>query len=114
VAGPPPLPAGRYATRVDVVGLSGLTGTPNRVVVHLQRPAHPPRLAPCADEPGTRPPPVTVPDVVGANSLAAASVLAKACLNAFYANPVGSPVIAETPPAGAKVAEHSSVTLTTR
>jgi hypothetical protein len=41
-------------------------------------------------------------------------VLAKACLNAVYANPVGSPVTAESPAAGSKVAEHSNVTLTTR
>jgi hypothetical protein len=114
VAGPPPLPAGSYSTKVDLVGLAGLTQAPNRVVVRLQKPKHPPRLAPCADQPGVAPAPVTVPNVVGERSLGAASVLAKACLNAVYANPVGSSVISETPPAGSKVSEHSSVTLATR
>ncbi len=31
----PPLPAGRYSTKLHVVGLSGLTRTPNRIVVTL-------------------------------------------------------------------------------
>jgi beta-lactam-binding protein with PASTA domain len=55
-----------------------------------------------------------VPNVVGTSSSAAALVLAKACLNAIYANPVGSPVISEAPVAGSNVSEHSTVTLTTR
>jgi len=114
VAGLPPLPAGSYVTKVDVVGLGGLTQAPNRVVVHLSPPKNPPRLAPCADQPGSPPAPVTVPDVVGASSLGAALVLARACLNAGYASPAGSPVISETPIAGSKVPEHSTVTLTTR
>ena len=114
VSGPPPLPAGSYSTKVDVVGLAGLTRAPNRVVVHLRAPKHPPRLAPCADQPGTAPALVMVPDVVGASSLGAALVLARACLNAGYASPVGSSVISETPIAGSKVAEHSTVILTTR
>ena len=114
VAGPPPLPAGSYVTKVDVVGLGGLTQAPNRVVVHLSPPKNPPRLAPCADQPGSPPAPVTVPDVVGASSLGAALVLARACLNAGYASPVGSPVISETPIAGSKVPEHSTVILTTQ
>ena len=46
-------------------------------------------------------------------SPAAASVLAKVCLNAGYASPVGSWVISETPAAGSTVAEHSTVSLTT-
>jgi len=114
VAGPPPLPDGSYSTKVDIVGLSGLTQAPNRVVVHLRSPKKPPLLAPCADQPGTAPPPVTVPNVVGATSLSAASVLAKVCLNAGYASPVGSSVISEMPAAGSEVPEHSTVTLTTR
>jgi hypothetical protein len=114
VAGPPPLPAGSYSTRIDVVGLANLTQAPNRVVVHLKAPKNPPRLAPCADQPGAAAASVIVPDVVGASSLAAASVLARACLNAGYASPVGSPVVSETPAAGSKVPEHSTVTLATR
>ena len=114
VAGSPPLPPGIYSTKVDLVGLSGLTQAANRVVVHLRAPKNPPRLAPCADEPGMAPAPVTVPDVVGASSSAAAFVLARACLNAGYAAPVGSSVIAETPPVGSMVPEHSTVTLSTR
>ncbi len=114
VAGSPPLPEGRYATKVHIVGLAGLTQTPNRVVVRLKSVTNPPPLAPCADEPGAALPPVTVPNVVGMNSLAAASVLAKVCLNAGYASPVGSLVGSETPVMGSTVAEHSTVTLTTR
>ena len=113
VAGPPPLPAGSYSTKVDLVGLGGLTQVPNQVVVHLRAPKNPPRLAPCADRPGTTTAPVTVPDVVGASSSAAASVLAGACLNATYASPVGSSVISETPSAGSVVPEHSTVNLFT-
>jgi PASTA domain len=112
VAGLPPLPAGRYATKIDVVGVR-VSQAP-RVVVHLEAPKNPPRLAPCADQTGRSPAAVTVPDVVGANSLAAAEVFARACLNTGYASPVGSSVISETPSAGATVPEHSTVTLTTR
>lgn len=57
---------------------------------------------------------VTAPNVVGMNSLAAASKLATVCLNAGYASPVGSRVASQSPIAGSKVAEHSTVTLTTR
>lgn len=114
VAGLPPLPTGKYVTKVDIVGLSGLTRAPNRVSVDLRSPAHPPKLAACADRPGTTPPSVTVPNVLGENSLGAASTLAKECLNAAYANPVGSLVTSEAPVPGSVVAEHSTVTLTTR
>jgi hypothetical protein len=114
VAGSPPLPAGIYSTKFDLVGLPGLTQPANRVVVYLTAPRNPPRLAPCADEPGTAPAPVTVPDVVGASSSTAALVLARACLNAGYAAPVGSSVVAETPAVGSMVPEHSTVTLSTR
>jgi hypothetical protein len=114
VGGPPPLPAGSYHTKVHIVGLTGLTHVQNRVVVNLSTPKNPPRLAPCADQPGKSPVPVTLPNVVGASSLGAALVLAKACLNAVYANPVGTLVISEAPVAGSKVPEHSTVTLTTR
>jgi hypothetical protein len=113
VEGPPPLPAGRYSTQINIVGIGGVAPAPH-VVVHLRAAKNPPPLAPCADQPGSKPSPVTVPDVVGASSLAAASVLAKACLNAGYASPVGSPVLSESPVAGSKVPEHSTVTLTTR
>ena len=112
--GPPLLPAGRYSTEVHLVGLGGLTNTPNRVVVHLEAPAKPPALAPCAVTPGTVPMKVTVPDVVGYSSSLAALALAKACLNASYADPVGTSVISESPAANSKVPEHSTVTLTTR
>jgi hypothetical protein len=114
VAGPPPLPAGRYVTKVDVVGLSGLTQAPNRIVIHLTSPRNPPPLAPCADVSGSALPSVTVPNVVGVDSGVAAAVLAKACLNAGYASPVGNSVTSEAPIAGSKVAEHSTVVLTTR
>jgi hypothetical protein len=114
VNGLPPLPAGRYTTKVDLVGLDGLTQTPNDVTIDLSRPAHPPPLAPCADRPGTAPPTVVVPDVVGDNSFEAASLLARACLNAGYASPVGHVVTAASPAAGAHVPEHSTVELTTR
>ena len=40
----PPLPAGRYSTKLHVVGLGGLTRIPNRVVVTLAAPAK----APCS------------------------------------------------------------------
>ena len=114
IAGLPPLPEGRYVTKVDIVGLSGLTQSPNRVVLRLTSPKNPPPLAPCADRPGAAVPSVAVPNVDGMNPLAAASVLAKVCLNAGYASPVGSSVISEAPAAGSTVAEHSTVTLTTR
>ena len=39
------------------------------------------------------------------------SRVAKACLNARYARPVGTRVVAESPPAHSKVAEYSTVTL---
>ena len=110
----PPLPEGRYSTKVYVVGLTGLTQSPNRVVVSLTAPARPPPLAPCADVPGTALPTVTVPDVVGLSSSVAAFPLASACLNTGYANPVGTHVIAESPVAGSKVPEHSAVILTTQ
>ena len=113
LAGLPPLPGGRYVTKVDLVGLSGLTQRPNRVVLRLTSPKNPPSLAPCADR-GAALPPVTVPNVDGMSSLAAASVLAKVCLNAGYSSPVGSSVISEMPVAGSEVPEHSTVTLATR
>ena len=113
VAGSPPLPKGRYVTKVHIVGLAGLTQTPNHVVVQLKSPRTPPPLAPCADEPGAPLPTVTVPNVVGMDSLAAASVLAKVCLNARYGSPVEGLVTSETPEVGSTVAEHSTVTLTT-
>ena len=114
VAGPPPLPAGRYVTKIDVVGLTGLTQTSNRIVVHLRPSKNPPRLAPCADVSGAPAPIVTVPNVVGMESGVAAAVLAKACLNVGYASPVGNSVTSEAPFAGSKVAQHSTVTLATR
>ena len=110
----PPLPAGRYVTKLHVVGLGGLTLRPNKVTVVLEAPAKAPELAPCADAPGTAPKLVTVPNVVGLKSAVAAFPLANACLNTGYANPVGTQVISESPVAGSKVPEHSSVILTTR
>jgi hypothetical protein len=110
----PPLPAGRYSTKLHIVGLTGLTQAPNRVVVSLAAPAKPPALAPCADVPGTALSTATVPDVVGLSSSVAAFPLASACLNTGYANPVGTRVIAESPVAGSKVPEHSTVILTTQ
>ena len=59
-------------------------------------------------------PTVTVPDVVGLSSIVAAVPLASARLNTGYANPVGTHVIAESPVAGSKVPEHSTVILTTQ
>lgn len=112
--GPPPLPAGRYSTEVNLVGLDGLTQSPNRVVVLLEPTAKPPTLAPCAVTPGSVPMAVTVPDVVGYSSSLAALALARACLNAAYADPVGTSVVSESPAANSKVAEHSTVTLRTR
>jgi hypothetical protein len=111
---PPPLPAGTYLTKVDIVGLDGLIRAPNRVVVSLRAPARPPKLGPCAETPATTPTLVTVPDVVGDSSSAAALVLSDACLNAGYASPVGHQVMTEAPTAGSKVPEYSTVTLTTR
>jgi hypothetical protein len=35
---PPPLPAGKYSTLISIAGLKGLTGTPNRIEVSLERP----------------------------------------------------------------------------
>ena len=113
VAGQPPLPAGRYTTKIVLMGLTGLTRIANPVVVDLSSPANPPPLAPCADQPGAPLLSTTVPNVVGENSLEAASVLAKVCLNAGYASPAGSWVTSEAPVAGSTVAEHSTVTLTT-
>jgi hypothetical protein len=113
VAGLPPLPAGMYSTKVDIVGIAGVANAAH-VVVHLRAPKNPPPLAPCADQPGTTPPSVSVPNVVGASPLAAAAVFARACLNASYAGPTGSSVISESPIAGTEVPEHSTVTLTTR
>ena len=40
--GPPPLPAGHYATVVEFVGLTGLAETPGRATVTLEAPAKPP------------------------------------------------------------------------
>lgn len=110
----PPLPAGKYSTKLHIVGLTGLTQSPNPVVVSLTAPPKPPVLAPCADVPGTTLPTVTVPNVVGLSSFLAAVPLASACLNTGYANPVGTHVIAESPVAGSKVPEHSTVILTTQ
>jgi hypothetical protein len=110
----PPLPPGRYSTKFHFVGLHGLTQSPNRVVVSLIAPAKPPVLAPCADVPGTALPTVTIPNVVGLSSIVAASSVASVCLNTDYADPVGTHVIAESPVAGSKVPEHSTVVLTTQ
>jgi hypothetical protein len=110
----PPLPAGRYSTALHVVGLAGLTRAANRVIVTLTAPATTPTLAPCADTPGTAPKFVTVPNVIGLSSSVAAFPLASACLNAGYANPVGTQVISQSPVAGSQVPEHSSVILTTQ
>ncbi len=112
--GPPPLPAGRYSTKLHLIGLTGLTQAPNRIVVTLEAPAHAPVLAPCAETTTTAPTMVTVPNVIGDSSSAAALVFAKACLNAGYADPVGTRVVAESPPPNSKVAEYSTVTLGTR
>jgi hypothetical protein len=111
---PPPLPAGRYSTVVQLVGLDGETQPPNRIVVTLSAPAKPPVLAPCAVVPGTATPIITVPNVVGLSSSLAALSLAHACINAGYASPVGTRVTAEAPAAGSEVAEHSTVILTTQ
>ena len=110
----PPLPAGRYVTRLFVTGLAGLTRAPNRVVVTLTAPATPPVYPPCTETPSTAPNVVTVPNVVGDSSSGAGLVLAGACLHAVYANPVGTRVIAQSAHADTKVPEYSSVTLTTR
>jgi len=112
--GAPPLPAGQYSTKFHVVGLDGMTQPPNRVVVTLDAPTQTPTLAPCAETPGTAPKLVTVPNVVGLSSPVAAFPLASGCLNAGYANPVGTQVISESPVAGSQVPEYSSVILTTR
>jgi hypothetical protein len=109
----PPLPPGRYFTKLHVVGLDGETQSPNQVTVTLDAPAQLPVPAPCAETPGT-PKLVTVPNVVGLSSIVAAFPRASACLNAGYANPVGTQVISESPVAGSQVPEHSSVILTTR
>ena len=111
---PPPLPAGRYVTKLHLVGLTGLTQAPNRIVVTLEAPPRAPVLAPCAETTTTAPTTVVVPDVIGDSSSVAALVFAKACLNARYARPVGTRVVAESPPAHSKVAEYSTVTLGTR
>lgn len=111
---PPPLPAGKYSTVVQLVGLDGETRAPNKVVVTLSTPAKPPALAPCAVVSGTATPTVTVPNVVGLSSSLAALSLAHACLNTSYASPVGTRVTAEAPAAGSKVVEHSTVILTTQ
>ena len=112
--GPPPLPAGRYSTVVQLVGLNAETQTPNRVVVTLSASGKKSVLAPCAVVPGTATPTITVPNVVGLSSSLAALALAHACLNTGYASPVGTHVIGESPAAGSKVAEHSTVNLTTQ
>lgn len=109
----PPLPAGRYVTRLSIAGLPGLTRAPNRIVVTLTPPAREPAYPPCTKTPSSAPQGVTVPDVLGDSSSGAALVLAEACLNARYADPVGTRVRAESPPAGAMVLEFSTVTLTT-
>jgi hypothetical protein len=110
---PPPLPAGKYSTVVQLVGLDGETKPPNRVVVTLSAPATPPAVASCAVVPGTATSTVTVPNVVGLSSSLAALSLARACLNTGYTSPVGTRVTAEAPAAGSKVVEHSTVMLTT-
>ena len=111
---PPPLPAGKYVTVVQLVGLGGETRLPNRVVVALSAPAKAPTLALCAVVPGSATPTVTVPNVVGLSSSLAALSLANACLNTSYASPLSTRVTAEAPAAGSKVAEHSTVILTTQ
>jgi hypothetical protein len=111
---PPPLPAGRYSTVVQLVGLDGEAQPANRLVVTLSAPAKPPTVAPCAVVPGTATPTVTVPNVVGLSSSLAALSLAHACLTTGYASPVGTHVAAEAPAPGSKVAEHSTVILTTQ
>ena len=89
---PPPLPAGRYSTVVQLVGLDGEAQPANRLVVTLSAPAKPPTVAPCAVVPGTATPTVTVPNVVGLSSSLAALSLAHACLTTGYASPVGTHV----------------------
>jgi hypothetical protein len=112
-SGLPPLPGGEYSTKVDIVGLNGLTGTPNRVVIRLVRPGRRPKPATCTNHRAPMPP-VIVPNVIGESSLVAASVFAKVCLNAVYAKPGGDSVTSEAPLPGSLVAEHATVTLTTR
>jgi hypothetical protein len=109
----PPLPAGRYATELSIAGLPGLTRLPNRIVVTLTPPARALVSPPCTETPSSVPHGVTVPDVVGASSSTAALVFASACLNARYADPVGTRVRGESPPAGTTVPEFSTVTLST-
>jgi hypothetical protein len=109
----PPLPAGRYSTKLSIAGLPGLTRAPNRIVVRLTPPAQAPVYPPCTETPSSAPRGVAVPNVIGDSSSAAALVFAKACLNAGYAGPVGTQVRTESPPAGATVPEFSTVTLTT-
>jgi hypothetical protein len=99
---------------VQLVGLDGETQPVNRVVVTLSAPATPPVVAACAVVPGTATPTVTVPNVVGLSASFAALALAHACLATGYASPVGTRVTAEAPAAGSKVAEHSTVILTTQ
>jgi hypothetical protein len=111
---PPPLPTGKYATVVQFVGLDGQTRAPNQIVVTLSAPTNPPVLAPCAVVPGAPTATITVPNVVGLSSSLAALSLAHACLNTGYASPVGKRVTTEAPVAGSKVAEHSTVILTTQ
>ena len=109
----PPLPAGRYSTKLLIAGLPGLTRSPNRIVVTLTPPAHAPLYPPCTEAPPSARDDVTVPDVVGDSSIGAALAFAGACLNAGYADPVGTRVRAESPPAGSTVPEFSTVTITT-
>jgi hypothetical protein len=110
----PPLPAGRYTTKVDIVGLDRLTRAAKSVTVSLTAPANPPKLPPCSETTTTAASLVTVPNVVGAGSSIAADALSKVCLNTGYASPVGSSVVSQSPVAGSKVAEYSTVTLTTK
>ncbi len=111
---PPPLPAGKYSAVVQLVGLDGDTRAQNRVVVTLAASKKPLVYPPCTDLPGHPIPTVTVPNVVGLSSSAAALSFAHACLNAGYASPVGTHVTAEAPVAGSTVAEHSTVILSTQ
>ena len=96
----PPLPAGKYSAVVQLVGLDGETRAQNRVVVTLAASKKPLVYPPCTDLPGHPIPTVTVPNVVGLSSSAAALSFAHACLNAGYASPVGTHVTAEAPVAG--------------
>lgn len=111
---PPPLPAGSYTTKVDIVGLDGLTGPAPPVRVRISAPAHPPPLPPCAETPTSAPALETVPNVVGLGVFLATVALGNTCLQTGYADPVGKTVVSQSPAAGSRVAEYSTVGVTTK